>query len=45
MAGRRKQVGIDNARGFSLTTTNYYTTGEEIGYGEAVSALTTARTT
>ncbi|BBZ65201.1 glucanase [Mycolicibacterium insubricum] len=32
--------GIEHARGFSLNTTNYYTTDESIGYGEAVSGLT-----
>ena len=40
IAARLNQVGVSRARGFSLNTTNYYTTEEEIGYGEAVSALT-----
>jgi endoglucanase len=40
MAARLNQVGVDHARGFSLNTTNYYTTDEETGYGEAISGLT-----
>ena len=40
MAARLNQVGVSRARGFSLNTTNYYTTDEEIGYGEALSGLT-----
>lgn len=40
IANRLNQVGISKARGFSLNTSNFYTTAEEIGYGEAVSALT-----
>ena len=40
MAARLNQVGVSRARGFSLNTTNYYTTDEEIGYGETVSGLT-----
>jgi len=40
MAARLNQVGVDHARGFSLNTANFYTTDEEIGYGEAISALT-----
>jgi endoglucanase len=40
MAGRLNAVGVDRARGFSLNITNYYTTEEEIGYGETISALT-----
>ena len=40
LAARLNEVGVDRARGFSLNTTNYYTTEEQIGYGEAVSALT-----
>lgn len=40
MAARLNQVGVDRARGFSLNTTNYYSTEEEIGYGEAISGLT-----
>lgn len=40
MAARLNAVGVDQARGFSLNITNYYTTEEEIGYGETISALT-----
>ena len=40
LASRLNQIGVSRARGFSLNTTNYFTTEEEIGYGEAVSALT-----
>jgi len=40
MAGRLNTVGVDRARGFSLNTANFYTTDEEIGYGETLSALT-----
>lgn len=40
LAAGLNQAGVSLARGFSLNTTNYYTTDEEIGYGEAVSALT-----
>ena len=40
IANRLNQVGVAKARGFSLNTSNFYTTAEEIGYGEAVSALT-----
>lgn len=40
IANRLNQVGISKARGFSLNTSNFYTTEEEIGYGETVSALT-----
>ena len=40
IAARLNLVGVERARGFSLNTTNYFTTEEEIGYGEAVSALT-----
>ena len=40
IAARLNAVGVSRARGFSLNTTNYFTTEEEIGYGEAVSALT-----
>ncbi len=40
MAARLNQVGVQRARGFSLNTTNYYSTDEEIGYGEAISGLT-----
>jgi endoglucanase len=40
IAARLNQVGIDHARGFSLNTSNFFTTDEEIGYGEQVSGLT-----
>ncbi|WP_197379309.1 glycoside hydrolase family 6 protein [Mycolicibacterium mengxianglii] len=40
MAARLNQVGVDKARGFSLNTANFFTTEEEIGYGEAISGLT-----
>ena len=40
MAARLNQVGVGRARGFSLNIANFYTTDDEIGYGEATSALT-----
>ncbi|MFM9035134.1 MAG: glycoside hydrolase family 6 protein [Mycobacterium sp.] len=40
LAARLNQVGVARARGFSLNTANFYTTDEEIGFGEAVSGLT-----
>jgi endoglucanase len=40
IANRLNQAGVDHARGFSLNTSNFYTTDEETAYGEAVSALT-----
>ncbi len=40
MAARLKSAGVDHARGFSLNTANFYTTEDEIGYGEAISGLT-----
>ena len=40
MATRLTQAGVAHARGFSLNTANYFTTEDEIGYGEAISALT-----
>jgi endoglucanase len=40
IAARLNQAGIEHARGFSLNTSNFFSTDEEIGYGEAVSALT-----
>ncbi|MBJ7337040.1 glycoside hydrolase family 6 protein [Mycolicibacterium sp.] len=39
MAARLNQVGVAKARGFSLNTANFFTTGEEIGYGDAISGL------
>lgn len=40
MAARLNKVDITRARGFSLNTANFYTTADEIGYGEAISGLT-----
>jgi endoglucanase len=40
IANRLNQVGIDHARGFSLNVSNFFTTDEEIGYGEAISGMT-----
>jgi endoglucanase len=40
MAARLNQVDVGHARGFSLNTANFFTTDEEIGYGEAISGLT-----
>jgi endoglucanase len=40
MAARLNKVGVGHARGFSINTANFFTTGDEIGYGEAISALT-----
>lgn len=40
MAARLNRVGVTRARGFSLNTANFYTTDDEIGYGEAISGLT-----
>ena len=40
MADRLNQVGVAKARGFSLNTANFFTTDEEIGYGDAISGLT-----
>jgi endoglucanase len=40
MAARLKQAGVEHARGFSLNTANFFTTEDEIGYGEAISGLT-----
>ena len=37
MAGRLNEVGVEKARGFSLNTANFFTTDEEIGYGDAIS--------
>ena len=39
MAARLNQVGVAKARGFSLNTANFFTTGEEIGYGDAISGM------
>jgi endoglucanase len=40
LADRLKAAGVDRARGFSLNVSNFFTTAEETGYGEEVSALT-----
>jgi endoglucanase len=40
MAARLNKVDVGRARGFSLNTSNFFTTGDEIGYGEAISGLT-----
>ncbi|MBI3214480.1 MAG: glycoside hydrolase family 6 protein [Mycobacterium sp.] len=40
MAARLNDVGVSKARGFSLNTANFFSTGEEIGYGDTISGLT-----
>ena len=40
MAARLNEAGVGHARGFSLNTANFWTTEDEIGYGEAISGLT-----
>jgi endoglucanase len=40
MADRLNKAGVGHARGFSLNTANFFTTEDEIGYGEAISGLT-----
>ncbi|CAN5557488.1 glycoside hydrolase family 6 protein [soil metagenome] len=40
MAARLNQVGVGKARGFSVNTANFFTTGEEIGYADAIAAQT-----
>jgi endoglucanase len=40
MAARLNQVGVAKARGFSLNTANFFTTAEEVGYGDAISGMT-----
>ncbi|OBF22603.1 1,4-beta-glucanase [Mycobacterium kubicae] len=40
MAARLNQAGVSRARGFSVNTANFFTTEDEIGYGEAISGLT-----
>ncbi len=39
LASRLRAVGVERARGFALNTSNFFTTDEEIGYGEVVSQL------
>ncbi len=43
MASRLNQAGVERARGFSLNVANFFTTEEEIGYGEAISGLTNGK--
>ena len=43
MAGMLNQVGVGKARGFSLNTANFFTTAEEMGYGDAISGLTNGK--
>ncbi|ORB25384.1 1,4-beta-glucanase [Mycolicibacterium moriokaense] len=43
MASRLQQAGVERARGFSLNVANFFTTEEEIGYGEAISGLTNGK--
>jgi endoglucanase len=40
LARRLSAVGVDRARGFALNVANFFSTDEEIAYGEAVSKLT-----
>ena len=40
MANRLNQVGVAKARGFSLNTANFFTTQEQIGYGDAIAGMT-----
>ena len=40
IAARLNQAGVGHARGFSLNVSNFFTTDEETGYGEAISGLT-----
>jgi endoglucanase len=39
LAAGLRDAGVDKARGFSLNTANFYTTEEEIGFGETVSGM------
>ena len=39
MANRLNQAGVAQARGFSLNTANFFTTEEEVGYGDAISGM------
>jgi endoglucanase len=43
MASRLSQAGVEHARGFSVNVANFFTTEEEIGYGEAISGLTNGK--
>ena len=40
MADRLNKAGVGHARGFSLNIANFFTTEDEIGYGDAISAQT-----
>jgi endoglucanase len=40
IANRLNQAGVGHARGFSLNVSNFFTTDEETGYGEAISGMT-----
>lgn len=40
LARRLDAVGVNRARGFALNTANFFSTDEELAYGEAVSRLT-----
>ncbi|MBV8863064.1 MAG: glycoside hydrolase family 6 protein [Mycobacterium sp.] len=40
MAARLSKVNVGRTRGFSLNVANFFTTEDEIGYGEAISGLT-----
>jgi cellulase/cellobiase CelA1 len=40
IANRLNLVGINHARGFSLNTSNFFSTDEETGYGEDISGRT-----
>ena len=40
MADRLNKAGVGHARGFSVNIANFFTTEDEIGYGEAISGLT-----
>ncbi|KKB97425.1 glycoside hydrolase family 6 protein [Mycolicibacter arupensis] len=40
MANRLNQAGVGRAKGFALNSTNYFSTDEEIGYGEEISGMT-----
>lgn len=40
LAAGLNEAGVARARGFSLNTSNFYATDEEIGYGEEVSGMT-----
>ncbi|WP_326548610.1 glycoside hydrolase family 6 protein [Mycolicibacterium sp. ND9-15] len=43
MASRLNEAGVEHALGFSLNVANFFTTEEEIGYGEAISGLTNGK--